>query len=412
MVSPNIQWVLENLSKHTERDALADDGGPLIGINQLTGQAGAFYEKLRYLVDYKEEHTIRRSAIARILKRQLLVEGEERIGLSLLQELVGGGYLANKSVPESLAEEVQAIVNKYLLLGADIGNFKLANIMASEIERMLYPQTVNDLVAEAFCTTVLRHMKFADPIPEEEARIQTYIACRRALLEDDRDTLLYAVLITYLPELPKLSDENEIEQTREQFSRAMREAAAELENPLGWKIASRLKNHAIYFSVIREIIKKYGAMSETVLTDNARLDEEIKKFLGERYHHQHKVAQRSGTRAVIYILLTKIILGVAVELPYEKFVLNSIDYVALGTNILFHPLLLLGMVKTIRSPGSRNTNLIISGVRGIVHNENQKPVYITSSHSSLLSLLVFGFLHNVVRSKLRTRFARTRCAAL
>jgi hypothetical protein len=100
MLSPHIKGILEGLGVYKEVDTYVEDKGPSISINKLTGKAGSVYEKIRYLVDYKEEHTIRRSAIERILKRKFLIANNKNISLPFLQELVSSGYLPNKKIPE------------------------------------------------------------------------------------------------------------------------------------------------------------------------------------------------------------------------------------------------------------------------------------------------------------------------
>ena len=397
MLSQQIKWILENINAHQKDETSVDNRGDLISVNNLTGKAGVFYEKLRYLVDYKEEHTIRRSAIERVLKRKLIIEGDKKIGLSLLQELVGGGYIINKKIPEGVARDIQSIINKYLILGSDkVGYSQLANIMASEIERFLYPQYINDLVTESFYKTILDHIKYTGTVSNSELRMQTYIACRRSLLEDDHDTLIYAVLVKYIPELPTLNNKDHIADLTTSFATVLSSIEEKLKNPLGWKMSLKFKNHSVYFSVIREIVKKYGVLSEMIFTDPVRLEEEIKEFLNEKYQQQYHSINKSSNRAIAYIFLTKIILALVLELPYEKFFLFSVDYLALGTNIIFHPLLFLIMVKNIKLPSSNNTNLVISGVRSVIQNEKIEPIRIKSQVNNTFFLSIFNLFYLVL----------------
>src|SRR3989338_1976752 len=88
-------------------------GDGVINVHKITEKAGAAYEKLRYLIDYKDERHIRRSAIERIIKRKIIFEGGEDIGLSLIQELIAGRYLPNNAIPESSANDVERIIRKY-----------------------------------------------------------------------------------------------------------------------------------------------------------------------------------------------------------------------------------------------------------------------------------------------------------
>lgn len=103
MISSAVSEILERL--HEEKIRLPVSG-PMVSVHKLTSRAGAFYEKIRYLVDYKDEHTIRRSAIERILKRKFSFEGEKNVGMPLLQELVSAEYLPNNQVPETAAIKI------------------------------------------------------------------------------------------------------------------------------------------------------------------------------------------------------------------------------------------------------------------------------------------------------------------
>ena len=93
------------------------ESGPRISANTITSKAGSLYEKLRYLVDYRDDHTIRRAAIERILKRKILFENGKSLGASLLQELVRAGYIANNSLPETVSEQ-QAEYRNVPLVGS------------------------------------------------------------------------------------------------------------------------------------------------------------------------------------------------------------------------------------------------------------------------------------------------------
>jgi hypothetical protein len=394
MVPSNIRWILDNLSERGKVDVFSDDRGPAVSINKLTGKAGAFYEKIRYLVDYKEEYSIRRSALERILRRVLILEGNTNYGIALLQELVSGGYLANKRVPEGLAEDVHNIVNKYLIFcGGGVKRTVVVGLAATEIERLLFPRHLEELVADAFFTTLSPHIKFAGVISEERFKRQVFAACRIALLEEDHDTLRYTTLLTSLPALATVRDESEARVLTSQVAHLLEEIEAELADPLLWKIVGQLHNHGIYFSVVREIIRKYGAVSEEVFTDPVRLENEIKKFLAEKYVKQFNIARTSGTRAVIYIFLTKTILAFLIELPYERLFLQSVDYFALTVNVVFHPLLLLGMVKSIQRPTAKNTGRIIAGVYAMLLDEKIKTIYIRPSVTNPALLVAFGILY-------------------
>ncbi len=382
-----------------ESDIYKVDDSPRININALTGKAGVYYEKLRYMIDYKEEHSIRRSAIERIIKRKCTIEQDTNMGLTLLEELVGGGYLPNEQVAESAAGIVQEIINKYLTL-AEVSNLKrgtAVSLAASEIERLVSPQTADDLIVDAFVDTIaprVRHRNSTD----KEKQIQTYIACRKRFLREDPDALLYAVLLKFMPELRELMGESNIRESATKLNHALKEAREALDSSLNQKIIAKIRNHTVYFSVIREIVRKYGTVAGDIFKDRERLSKEVESIMTQKYEEQYKKTSKSGMRAIVYILLTKVILAFLIELPYEYFVLSSVQYVALLTNVIFHPLLLFVMVRAIKPPSEENTNAVIAGVSKMTTAEATIDILNIKEESGVMAQSAFALLYTILFS--------------
>lgn len=395
MISNNIKEIQTGLESYKEDDIYGDDKGPLININRITGQVSTFYEKIRYTVDYKEEHTIRRSAVERILKRKIMMERVPNVGLSLLEEMVASGYLSNKSIPESVAENINKIVNKYLSFGSTttVHLNRLLSLMATEVERFLYPQVLNDLIIKSFYGNVFKNIKYQGGLSEEGLSNQVFLACRRSLFDEDYDTSFYALLVKRLPEIVNLKTKEEIQDFTLKFSQTVYAIEMELENSLGWSLTSRFKNYSIYFLVIKEIFKKHGTSSEAIFDNPDSLKREIETMMSREYASQYDLIDKSGKRAVVYILLTKVILAFALELPFEKLILHQINYFALGTNVIFHPLLLLILIKTVPPIYSNNTSNVVLGVSEIVLDKNIRPIYIKPPTSNEFLQTVFDFVY-------------------
>ena len=388
MISSQLKTLFERLNAGISRESGQADG-PLVSVNRLTNRVGALYEKLRYLIDYKEEHTIRRGAIERILKRKLSIERTEVVGDALLKELVSGGYLPNNQIPESHGANLQTIIKKYLIFKQNGLDASLAlSFSASEIEQFLYPQNIAEFVVDSFYDTVAPHVIYQNN-DESDTNTITYIGCRRSLLSDDPATLLYAISKRYLPDLAKLTDdEAQIVAYAPKLLGTIKRAHMLAESSAGWRVAARLRNYAVYYAVIREIIDKYGRLAENIFEDNNKLEEQVRGILEEKYALQKKIISGSGNRAVLYILLTKIILALLLEWPYEKFFMGHLQLYALGTNVIFHPLLLLFMVKTVNQPDSSNTERVITGIHSVIHADHIENMYVRPPISGFLLFMV------------------------
>ncbi|MDD4988895.1 MAG: hypothetical protein PHV42_00510 [Candidatus Pacebacteria bacterium] len=406
MLSPVIQKLVDDLKNQSSKSGPTPGSEDvLIRVNKLTGKAGAFYEKIRYFVDYKEEHTIRRSAIERIIKRKVMLEIDNNVGLSLLEELVSGGYLPNDRIAEGLAKDVQRILNRFLLVKKHIGSkllqnlklkSRLINLAASEVDLFLFPRPNNDLLVNAFYGSIKNSIKYSGELSNIQFGRQVYVACRRLLLQEDDPTIFYSLWLKSVPTWASILTEADLAKTGVDFFVLIKNIVLEIEDPIRFQIQSKLRNQGLYFSVLKEIVDKYGAESEQVLTNEEHLDQSIASILDKKYHKENERIKKSGKRAIVYVFCTKLILAFIIELPYEIFYLHLVNYVAFVINILFHPTLLFGMTRNIKALGKKNTEKIIQGVHGVLHTGEMKKVSVKPSNSGILLDFTFFILYGVL----------------
>jgi hypothetical protein len=105
------------------------EGVQTIHVDEVASKVAAFYEHIRTIVDWKEEHLMRRAAIIRKLKRRFLdLElnnfATNNIAEDLVMELIRGGYFPNDKIEESKVSEVQHIFNKYIFISKKVQKTK------------------------------------------------------------------------------------------------------------------------------------------------------------------------------------------------------------------------------------------------------------------------------------------------
>ena len=406
MVSPQIAKLLTSLKKPARQDDIANKDEFYVKVNELAKKAGMFYEKIRYLIDYKEEHTVRRNAIQRILKRNLFFKTEGKVAQLLINELVRGGYLESGSFLESRISYVQGIIDKFLSLqnslvyitGGDLAiNKKIIGLTASEIEIYLFGNKIEESVFTAFYETAKDNIKLSQiAINDDEKDAQIYIACLRSLLKADEQTIAYRLWLKFLPNWTNIKNISEIQEIARIFPSIQSKIAAELGDNLSWRIARKLKNQAVYFNIIKDIVERYGADSEQILDNPASLEKQTKNILEGKYKKENSRIRKSALRAIIYILFTKTILAFILELPYDLAVLEKIYYPALIINVLFHPFLLFLITYTIKPLGDKNTDLIISGLKTVIYEKEIPSIQIRGRKSKnflyFIFLILYGFI--------------------
>src|SRR3989344_2475744 len=97
------------------------DGLTLIHVDEVASRVAAFYEQIRTIVDWKEEHLMRRAAIIRKLTRRFSdLESNnfsaEHMAEALVLELIRGGYFPNDKIEELKIHDVQRIIDKYIFI--------------------------------------------------------------------------------------------------------------------------------------------------------------------------------------------------------------------------------------------------------------------------------------------------------
>jgi len=198
-------------------------GVSTIHVDEVASRVAAFYEKIRKIVDWKEEHLMRRSAIIRKLKRRFLdleinnaLAGNE-IAEPLVLELIRGGHFPNDKIEETKIADVQRVINKYIFIlrnkaGAKTSREKfqfynwLVEIAACEIEEVLYPfareKALIDYMFELMKERIHLNEKITKKgeITEEEKNIQIYVAVQQALFKLDSPIISYNLLKYRFPQ--------------------------------------------------------------------------------------------------------------------------------------------------------------------------------------------------------------------
>lgn len=395
MLSDPIRELVERVQLAEEAQRMRPSSEGAIEVNRIIARAASVYEKIRYLLEYREEHTIRRAALERILKRKVLIEKRQEKGEVLLQELVDGAYITKEEATEEVARDTERIVARFLeLLRASGANGavgrRLVSFAATEIDSRLSPMqyAIDHESAESFYRTMQGRVS-AYGYAAEHVNEQLYCACWRSLLSADNDRLAYALWLLYVPEWKH--GNSSLEELAGKLAPILSKIQRVTEDQLQWQIAPKIKNESIYFRIIREAILSAPAHAGGMLENTGSLDSFARDFLEKKYEKENERIRSSGIRAVAYLFITKMTVALVLELPYELLVLGRIHYLPLSVNIFFHPLLLFALTRRTGSLDEKNTEAIIEGIHRILYEGKTRSVRIGGGYSRLS--LAFGFAY-------------------
>lgn len=378
------------------------DNEPVISISTRTSRASFIYERMRNVVDYKEEHLIRRTAIERILKRLVSSGKQKNLVENLVHELIHARYLPNNTIPQKKLRQLEIIVDKYhRLLGiAPLKEVarkntlasKIIGIMATEIDEFLMPPFVTHASINAMFEHIQSHLHVEQEIEPCLLAKQIYIASSRALYKNDDDTLRYHLLLIYYPHWPQ-ADEDLIAEVGENLDELMNAIEGDLNHPLKEKLNPIARRQIAYFTILREIVARDPVSAANAMQDDQTFVNQIKQACTANYQKSRSTLGRSIGRSVIYLILTKFLLALILEIPVEYLLLGKYGLMPIVINFVFPPLLLTAIALSTKLPDDNNTEYIAQGIIKIVHAQGEIIQLSKSRKRSLPRQLIFVLLY-------------------
>jgi len=176
-----------------------------------------------------------------------------------------------------------------------------------------------------------------------------------------------------------------------------------IEDQIGHPLSSRLimvvKKYLPSFVVLRDVLENNKENIEEVLSDVDSLTEKATEACEEKYSDTRGKLKRSGIRSILYIFVTKMLLALALEIPYDIYFAAKFDYTPLAVNVIFHPALLFLILLTIRVPKEKNTESIINNIRRIIYEEEENILaqkIKTSISRNVFSNVLFNFFYVII----------------
>lgn len=361
--------------------------GPKFKVGEALSSVASFYERLRYAVDYKKEHLLRRNAIERILKRNLWEKGEGNIlilGEALLKELTWARYIKNNHYPLGKINEIAGIVSKYLVLSR---NFAIEfgdkreikwkdwaiGVASCEIEESLDPEVSSvDVLSMAVESWFNKKFNWVDAgLTADEREDELAIAIHRSLIRGDESQNAYYLLRRLCKNWNGLSLE-EVEKNKVEIYRICLRIRKSLANPIQSRLYRFVQKEVSAFQILKSLIDENLENAKEIFRDPEKLILKISEICDERYNEISSRVNRGIIRSVIYIFVTKIVFAIAIEVPYELYFLKHLSYLPILSSIAIPLLFVFLVTATIRKPGEENTKRIIDLIQDFVYQGGRK----------------------------------------
>lgn len=371
----HIQLYDEHLQRSRQHDTLY--------INAAGSTLTAAYEQLRNASEYTNDNLFRQRAIRRFFARSLSFHDRTNIAHlaeELATELTMAGYIRNDLLTRHEVKTLQQQIKRYYgaywqYVKIESAHHKrqlfqkwLLDIMSVRCEQIIQP-AVRNLSFSNFAFTYLQqhitHDMIAQPgeqLLAEEYPIVLYIAIQTAILKLDVATIRTALVDSYKQDVPILSN-------FEAFN-------ARIDGLLESKAtatATRIikKNGAMLHMIYTGFYAPQAPLTEQSLSSEYAFEYAFERHITHQYSLLEKMLDSAIGKSIVFLLITKSIIGLAIEVPYDIIVEGHISWLPLLLNLLFPALFIAASRITLRAPDERNTKAITQQATAILFEDHQ-----------------------------------------
>lgn len=368
-----------------------------IHVDEVASRVAAFYEQIRTIIDWKEEHLMRRAAIIRKLKRRFLDAdlndlATENMAEPLVLELIRGGYFPNNRIEESKITDIKNILRKYVFILKNNPEYKkgkaglqfysnLLEIAACEIEETLAPSLKEMALIDYMFLKMRESIKVSERayeaglVKKEEKDVQVYIAVQKALFKLDSPIISYNLLRYKYPYWDNPS-EQELFKIAQNIHKILDTIAKDLEHPLQKRFYTICEAHDTPYLLLGDILSSdMTGKTSNEINDPRLLEEFIKNAYTLRLKDLKTKIKRAAAYSIASIFITKILSLVILEFIFSKVFGEKFNALILMADIMVPTLLMAFLVATVKLPSKKNVNLAIMETMKVAYAKEKPEAY-------------------------------------
>lgn len=408
---------------------LKEQTGPEVAtlhVDEIASKVALFYEKIRKIVDWKEEHLVRRGAIERILKRKMMSElsgisivtgfHPERIAEPLVLELIRGGHLPNDKIPQARVENVAKTLKKYtyilqknpLAKTEDLApkvkkRINLYNwiieVAACEIEEILAPPIKEKALIACMVGLMDERIRVMpeQAMSDEEKNRLLYIAVHRTLFHLDAPIISYHLLKRLWPGWDNFTEEQLGEIAQNIFT-IWEELEKDLNHPHSSKFFSICEKYDTLYTIFSDVLEKFAEKPEEMISSITQ-PEDLKSLLIKAYDKRLSTLKKRLVRAAIYSTLSIFVSSAAslyiIEVPLAKFFYGRFSFSAIAVDIGVPTALMAFLVAIVKPPRETNRERVIKETNKVIYKTKELDVYeikIRKKRGTIMSFVI-GFFY-------------------
>ena len=354
------------------------------------------YEQLRNAAEYTEEHLLLQRAVRRFYKRLFLTRDEQRIansGQELAIELTLAGYLPNDHIPKTVVEQIGKEATEYFTAYKEILNkqgssraeewamaplaVQAEGLLTNHARRGAFVQ----FAYQYFVNSIDIKSVFDDKKPENyDASV--FIAVHRMLLKSDHATIRAALMERYKTRPSQF----------EQFVQLNQQLDKLIENEAVEKISRIVNRRGAPLRVLWRMVDEAPDLPR-MLTKREKFLSAYEAQIETEYNQMNKRINRGIAKSVVFLIITKFVIGIGLEVPYDYVVHGSIVWLPLIVNLFLPPVYMVLLRLTLGLPGRVNTNALVDRMDALLYDERPTLAITGNDASANPYSKVFNFLY-------------------
>lgn len=395
-----LQQQLAVAEQHNQTVRAHNSQGSLIQVPGIGKTITSGYEQLRNAAEYTEEHLLLQRAIGRFLNRSLSFTNQRNtttIGEELIVELTLAGYLQNNSFGTHVATQINNIIIQWMntywaLRQADVQREKATewtlDILTVSIEEYLNPHRhLNALATFAYnyyLGALPREQFTVQPGDHERYEFCLYLAVSKALLKSDIALVRHDLLHVYHQDPGNI----------QAFIDFNMQVDAQYISILTEKIQRSVSKYGAPLRILKNMAETYPNLSQMLSTSDQFLNA-YEQTVTKEYKDLGKRLNKGIIKSIIFIFITKIIIGVGVEVPYDLIFVGSVAIMPLVVNLLVPPLYMAGLKLGLQPPSVANAGALKSFIAGVLYPSDINPapkLAVKTKEASTLAKILYGLL--------------------
>lgn len=369
--------------KVTERRREIASSKPKVHVPNAGNMLLHAYEQLRNASENIEDHLLIQRAILRFYRRNLSFVDKKSIsqlGNELVIELTQAEYLQNDTITKTTVQKLDELIEQfYTVYWQAVKKETGAN--PEDVERWVLEllsikseQLFNDpirllsfaRIAHAHFSSRVKVTDFVvdhEKVDKRQHEKLLYVGIHKALLRSDDANIrvdlfnLYGIKTTNVKRFIDFNrdyDEISVLKTTNRISRLISKNGA----PLRILRATFLSSKAHDLDSI-----DVANRPKTLEVIDQQIDEE---------YSQVRINLNAGVvRSIVFLLITKALIGLFVEIPYDLFVHGAIIVLPLVINLLFPPIFIAITALTIKLPRGANKRALIEYIDSMIYGGNE-----------------------------------------